>query len=62
LTRSHQSTKYRQGASLFDRHPPHFWIAVYILVFGPGLFSLDWIIGKIYAKRTSAAAQKPPVQ
>ena len=36
--------------------------AILVLVFGPGVFSLDWIIGKIYAKRTSAAAQKPPVQ
>jgi putative oxidoreductase len=33
--------------------------AILVFVFGPGVFSLDWIIGKIYAKRTSAAA---PVQ
>jgi putative oxidoreductase len=33
--------------------------AVIVFVFGPGIFSLDWIIGKLYAKRASAAAQKP---
>ena len=32
---------------------------VIVFVFGPGVFSLDWVIGKIYAKRTGAAT---PVQ
>jgi putative oxidoreductase len=36
--------------------------AILVLVFGPGVFSLDWIIGKLYAKRSIAAAQKPAVQ
>jgi putative oxidoreductase len=27
---------------------------VIVLVFGPGVFSLDWVIGKLYAKRTAA--------
>ena len=35
---------------------------VIVFVFGPGVFSLDWIIGKIYAKRSSATAGKPAVQ
>ena len=33
--------------------------AIIVLIFGPGVFSLDWIIGKIYAKRASAAAVAP---
>jgi putative oxidoreductase len=35
--------------------------AILVLIFGPGLFSLDWIIGKIYAKRSIAAADKPAI-
>jgi len=34
--------------------------AILVLIFGPGVFSLDWIIGKIYAKRAAAAASQKP--
>ena len=33
--------------------------AILVLIFGPGVFSLDWIIGKVYAKRSIAGAEKP---
>lgn len=35
---------------------------VIVFVFGPGVFSLDWIIGRIYAKRSGVATNRPAVQ
>jgi putative oxidoreductase len=35
---------------------------VIVFVFGPGVFSLDWVIGKIYAKQVPAAALQPVVK
>jgi putative oxidoreductase len=35
---------------------------VIVFVFGPGVFSLDWVIGKIYAKQVPAAALQPAVK
>ena len=32
---------------------------VIVFVFGPGVFSLDWIIGRIHAKRTATATPAP---
>jgi putative oxidoreductase len=38
------------------------YACVLVFVFGPGVFSLDWIIGKLYAKRSISAAQESAVQ
>lgn len=58
LTASHDSVQESLGAIFSD--PDTFvtdtaflflFASVIIFVFGPGVFSLDWVVGKIYAKK-----------